>query len=180
MAATNAQVTRIDALGEFRSSLIVFRATAQRTIDEAAGAVSRARQWVRHDQRMHWEHEIRRRLKKLDEAQQELMRARLSSLQDRTDAQQNAVTKARNALREAEDKLRAVKKWDREFDLVALPLVKQLDGLRSALEHDLPKALAFLANAQHALDVYSEKHVAPMESPAEEQPVEPREGDAAP
>jgi hypothetical protein len=54
MAATNAQVTRIDALGEFRSSLIVFRATAQRTIDEAAGAVSRARQWVRHDQRMHW------------------------------------------------------------------------------------------------------------------------------
>jgi hypothetical protein len=180
MAATNAQVTRIDALGEFRSALVVFRATAQRAIDEASGTVSRARQWVRHEQRLHWEHEIRRRQKKLDEAQQEMMRARLSSLQDRTDAQQNAVTKARNALREAEEKLRAVKKWDREFDLVALPLVKQLDGLRGALEHDLPRALAFLANAQRALDVYSEKQAAPVETPAEIPPAEPREGDASP
>jgi hypothetical protein len=180
MAATNAQVTRIDALGEFRAALIVFRAAAQRALDEAVGSVTRARQWVRHEQRMHWEHEIRRRQKKFDEAQQEMMRARLSSLQDRTDAQQNAVTKARNALREAEEKLRAVKKWDREFDLVALPLVKQLDGMRGALEHDMPKAIAFLANAQQALDVYSEKHAAPQETPAEAPPAEPREGEAAP
>jgi hypothetical protein len=180
MAATNAQVTRIDALGEFRASLIVFRATAQRALDEAVGTVSRARQWVRHEQRMHWEHEIRRRQKKLDEAQQEMMRARLSSLQDRTDAQQNAVTKARNALREAEEKLRAVKRWDREFDLVALPLVKQLDGMRGALEHEMPKALAFLANAQHALDVYSEKQAAPTEAPVSEPSVELSEGNTAP
>jgi hypothetical protein len=73
-----------------------------------------------------------------------------------------------------------VKKWDREFDLVALPLVKQLDGLRGALEHDLPKALAFLANAQTALDVYSEKHGTPVEAPAEEPPAGLHEGDAAP
>jgi chromosome segregation ATPase len=168
MAATNAQVTSIDALGDFRSDLIVFRATAMRALDEASAEVSRTRQWIRHDQRLHWEGEIRRRQKKLDQAQQELMAARLSSLQDNTSAQQNAVNKARAALHEAEEKLRAVRYWDQNFDLAADPLVKQLGALRTVLEQDMPKAIAFLANAQRALDVYSEKHdtTGPQTEPA--------------
>jgi hypothetical protein len=168
MAATNAQVTSIDALGDFRSDLVVFRATAMRALDEASAEVSRMRQWIRHDRHLHWEGEIRRRQKKLDQALQELMGARMSSLKDSTTAQQNAVTKARNALHEAEEKLRAVRYWDQNFDLAADPLVKQLGALRTVLEQDMPKAIAFLANAQRALDVYSEKHnpTGPQAAPA--------------
>jgi len=171
--AANVHVTSIEALGEFRANLIVFRSTVMQALDEMAAEVQRTRQWLRHDQRMHWESEIRRRQKKLDDAQQEYMRARLSSLQDSTAAQQNAVTKARRLLHEAEEKLRAVKQWDRNFDTVVEPVAKLLGSLRTVLEHDTPKGIAFLANAQQALDVYSDRQTpvdAPSDAAPEEQP----------
>ena len=174
--ATNVHVTSVDALGAFRSELVVFRHTALQALDEASGEVSRTRQWIRNDQRFYWEGEIRRRQKKLDQALQDLLGARLSSLKDSTAAQQNAVTKARRALREAEEKLRAVRYWERNYDLVVDPVAKQLGGLRTVLEHDLPKALAFLANAQQALDVYSDKaapsEAAPAAEPEPKPPIE--------
>ena len=165
--AASAHVTSVESLEAFRASLIVFRSTAMRALDEAASEVARMRQWLRHDQRLHWEGELRRRQKRLDEAQQEYMRARLSSLQDSTSEQQNAVARARRAMHEAEEKLRAVKKWDRNFDLVVDPIAKQLGALRNVVEQELPKGIAFLANAQHALDAYSGRQAAPSETPAD-------------
>jgi hypothetical protein len=170
--ASNVHVTSVDALGTFRSDLIVFVSGAMRALDEAAGEVSRTRQWIRHEQRFHWEGEIRRRQKRLDQALQDLLSARMSSLRDDT-SQVNMVTKARRALREAEEKLRGVKYWERNFDLVVDPIVKKMGGLRTVLEHDMPKAIAFLANAQEALDVYSEKMGSSAEPPpAAEEPQE--------
>lgn len=174
--AANVHVTSIDALGAFRSDLIVFRTAALQVIDEVSSEVQRMRQWIRHEQRLYWESEIRRRQKKHDQALQELMGARMSSLQDSTAAQQSAVTKARRALHEAEDKQRAVKYWDRNFDLAVDPIAKQLGSLRTVLEHELPRALAYLANAQLALDAYSERPAAPEAAPAEipaEEPTPP-------
>ena len=163
--ASNVHVTSVDALGTFRSDLIMFVSGAMRALDEAAGEVSRTRQWIRHEQRFHWEGEIRRRQKRLDQALQDLLSARMSSLRDDT-SQVNMVTKARRALREAEEKLRGVKYWERNFDLAVDPIVKKMGGLRTVLEHDMPKAIAFLANAQEALDVYSEKMGSPAEAPS--------------
>jgi hypothetical protein len=172
--ATHVHVTSIDALGTFRSELIVFVTDALRALDEASGEVSRIRQWLRNDQRFHWEGEIRRRQKRLDQALQDLLSARMSSLKDNDAAQTNLVTKARRALREAEEKLRAVKFWERNFDLTVDPIVKQMGGLRTVLEHDMPKAIAFLSNAQSALDSYSEKlgthDSPPAGEPAEDAP----------
>jgi predicted HNH restriction endonuclease len=172
--ATNVHVTSVDALGVFRSDLIVFRAAALRVLEEVASDVSRTRQWIRHEQRLHWEGEVRRRQKKLDQALQDLMGARMSTLRDDV-SQVNAVTKARHAFHEAEEKLRAVKKWDRNYDLAVDPIVKQMGSLRAVLEHDMPNALAFLANAQEALDAYSEKMGTAEPSVAAETEPEPEE-----
>lgn len=155
--AAPAHVTAADAPGAFRSRLIVFLATATRSLNEAHEEVRRTRQWIAHEQRMHWQSEIRRRQKRLDAATQELMAARLSSLRDSTAAQQAAVTKARAALHEAEEKLRRVIYWDRNFDLAVDPLVKSIGGLRSHLDQELPRGVALLAGAQRALDAYVEK-----------------------
>lgn len=154
---TPAHVTSIDALGAFRANLVVFRDTASRTLDEVFGEVKRTRQWILNDRRYFWEGELRRRQKALDAALQELMGARLSDLKMTSAPQQAAVTKARRNLREAEEKLRRVKYWGRNFDLVADPMVKRMGGLRSLLDHDMPRAIATLANSQKALDRYSEK-----------------------
>ncbi len=171
--ATPVHVTSIDALGAFRSRLIVFLSTATRTLDEVHDEVRRARQWIRGEQRTHWEGELRRRQKRLDAAQQELTGARLSGPRESTAAQQSAVTKARAALHEAEEKLRRVKYWDRNFDLAVDPVARRLGGLRSRLDQDLPRAVALLADAQRALDAYAEKPGTREPPPAAEPEVSP-------
>ncbi|HEV7866998.1 MAG TPA: hypothetical protein VGO90_04915 [Chthoniobacteraceae bacterium] len=154
--AEQVKVTSIDALQSLRSSLIVFLTSAHRSVDEVLDEVRRVRVWLQNDQRMHWEGQVRKWRKTLDQAQQELMSARLSGLRDSTTAQQNAVLKAKRALAEAEDKLRAVKRWNRDYDSHADPLTKRLESFRHVLDHDMPKGLSYLLQAQKTLEAYAE------------------------
>ena len=126
--AEQAKITSLDALERFRADLIVFITNAHRCVDEAGDEVRRTRQWLQGEQRMHWEGEARRRKRVLDQADADLYSARLSGLKDRTIVQEEAVRKAKRAMTEAEDKLRVLKKWNRDFDNCADPLVKRLEG----------------------------------------------------
>ena len=154
--ADQAKVTSLEALEAFRANLIVFLTTAHRCLDEAGDEVRRARNWLQTDQRMYWEGEWKRRKRSLEQAEQELFSARLSGLRETTAAQQNAVIKAKRALVEAEEKIKAVKLWNRNFESCSDPLVRQMEGLRHFLDHDLPKALAYLVQAQNTLEAYAE------------------------
>ena len=49
-----------------------------------------------------------------------------------------------------------VKKWNRDFDDDADPLVKRLEGMRFFLDHDMPKALTYLVQAHRTLESYAE------------------------
>ena len=151
-----AKVTSLDALERFRADLIIFITTAHRCVDEAGDEVRRTRQWLQGEQRTHWEGAARQRKRVLDQAEADLYSARLSGLKDRTIVQEEAVRKAKRAMAEAEDKLRVLKKWNRDFDNNAGPLVKRLEGMRYFLDHDLPKALTFLVQAQKTLESYAE------------------------
>ena len=154
--ADQAKVTSLDALERFRADLIVFITTAHRCVDEAGDEVKRTRGWLQGEQRMHWEGQARLRKRVLDQAEADLYSARLSGLKDRTIVQEEAVRKAKRAMAEAEDKLRALKKWNRDFDNNADPLVRRMEGMRYFLDHDLPKALTFLVQAQQTLEAYAE------------------------
>jgi len=83
-----------------------------------------------------------------------------------------AVRKARAAYAEAEEKLRAVKKWNRDFEEKADPMIKGLGGLRAFLEQDMPHALAFLVQAQRTLEDYAEMR-GRAAGPAAEAPEKP-------
>jgi len=154
--ADQAQVTSIDALERFRSDLINFMHAANQSVDEASDEVRRVRHWLQDTQRVHWENEMRKRKRILDQAEAELFAAKLSALRDSSAAQQQAVRKAKAAYEEAERKLRAVKKWNRDFEEKADPLVKGLNGMREFIDHDMPHALAFLVQAQRTLEDYAE------------------------
>ena len=154
--AQQVRVTSIDALESLRSALIIFLTKARRSLDDVGDDVRRTRMWLQHDQRFHWEGQVRQREKKLGQAEQELLSAKLSGLRDNLVIQQNAVRKAKAALEEAEGKLRNVKRWNRDFDSAADPLVKRLESLRSYLDFELPDAIAFLVQAQRTLDAYME------------------------
>jgi hypothetical protein len=156
MAEEQAKVTSLDALEAFRSATIVFLTKGKRAVDQATDEVRRTRQWVEGDRKLFWETEFRKRSRALERAEQELVSARFSEFNETMQLQKAAVRKAKAALDEASDKLRNIKKWTHNFDGVFDPLVKRLDTLRQYLEHDMPKAVAYLGQAQITLESYTE------------------------
>jgi hypothetical protein len=154
--ANQVRVTSLDALETFRAHLIIFLAKAVGAVDEVGDEVRRTRSWVHNDQRHFWEAQIKKRRRALDQAQGEYMNARLSKLRDNTAAQKQAVLKAKRELAEAEEKLLAVKLWIRNFDVSTDPLMKRMSGLRQFLDYDMPKAVAFLVQAQKTLEDYTQ------------------------
>ncbi len=170
--AEQAKVTSIDVLESFRVALIVFLTESRRSLDEVADAVRRTRMWLEGEQRTHWEGQLRRRHKVLQEAQAELFGAKLSPLRDETSKQQEDVRRARRAVAEAEEKLRNVKNWTRDYDSMVEPMTKRLEGLKFFLDHDMIKALAFLVQAQKTLEGYAEVSLE-NSAPPEPKPEEP-------
>ena len=151
-----AQITSIEALESFRSSLIVYLANALRVLDEVSGDVQRVRLWIEDDRLGHWENETRRRLRKLQEKQQELFSAKLSTLRDVTQTEFMAVQKAQRVLEESQTKLDHVKKWNRYYDHRVQPLAKQADKLRDALVVHMGRAVAYLTQTIRTLGDYAD------------------------
>ena len=153
--AERAQVTSVEAVELFRADLIVFLTKARSVLEEACDEVLRTRQWVQNDQRRLWEHEIKVRARKQEEARAELFRAQLSQFQESSSLQQMAVHRADRALREAEAKLAILKKWDRELENRTDPLVKQLTQVHGFFITDMTQAVAYLAQVVKTLEAYA-------------------------
>ena len=154
--AEQARVTSVEAVAAFRSKLIVYLSQARPTLEEASGELVRTRLWLQNDQRRHWANEIKLRTKKLERAEGELFGARLSPGDQASAAQQMAVRRAREAVHEAEAKLAAVKKWERELENCAEPLVRMVDQLHHYLTSDMARAVAYLEQVLQALEAYAE------------------------
>jgi hypothetical protein len=157
--ATNANVTSVEAIDAFRAALLVYVSKAKPVLEDACDEVVRMRQWLQMSQRVHWENEVRKRTRILENAQQALFSSNVANLRDPGMAEKAAVTKAKRALNEAEEKLLLIKKWNRDFDQLVGPMVKQLEQLRTALANDMPKAAAHLSQVVKTLDAYA--NVAP-------------------
>jgi hypothetical protein len=118
--------------------------------------VKKTRGWLQLEQPAYWSSQIKLRQKKLDQAQQELMSARLSEFVDTPSIQQMAVRKARAALEEAQAKLQRTKAWARDYDRTVDPLARKLDSFRDFIENDLAIANAYLVEIQKILAAYNE------------------------
>lgn len=154
--ADQARVTAVEAIEGFRSQLIVFLSKARPTLEEASSELIRTRQWLQNDQRRHWMNEMRLRTRKLERAQNELFDSKLTRGDQASAAQQMAVLRAREAVREAETKLAAVKKWERELENRADPLVKQIEQLQHYFSTNMAAGVAHLAQIVRTLDAYAD------------------------
>lgn len=150
-----AKVTSVDALAAFRSSLVQYLTSAGSAVDEVRDEVRRTRIWIQHDQRSYWEGKMKRLRKQLEQAEAELFTSRLSAMTSQSAARQMAVTRLRRQVRETEEKLKLLKKWNRNYDSLVEPLTKKLDGLQQILANDMPKAVAYLRQAEESLDAYT-------------------------
>ena len=150
-----ANITSLDAIGSFRADLVVYLTRARPVLEEISGEILRMRQWLQEDQRRHWEEQLRRRARKLEEARAELFNATLSKLQEATALQQMAVQRAERAVREAEAKLSIIKKWSRDLENRTELFVKQVDHFHTFLATDMARAIAHLDRAIKTLEDYA-------------------------
>ena len=162
-----ARVGSIGALEDFRAALIRYAERARRALDDVAGEVKRTRGWLETEQRQKWEAEHRRRSRVLEQAEQELYSARMSSLRDDKTAQQMAVNKARRAVAEAEEKLAVLERWRLSYDAKVGALAKQLESLHDTLSRRMPQAAVSLSNSIRHLQDYAEVHAPPREATGE-------------
>jgi hypothetical protein len=153
--AEQAKITSVEAIESFRAALVLFLSQARPALEEVSGEVTRCAGWLQHDQRRFWETEMRKRHKKLEEAQQELFSAKMSNFQESTALHQMAVQRWQRSVREAEEKLAILKKWDRELENRSQPLLKQAEQLQTFLTTEMPKAIAYLAQVVKTLDAYT-------------------------
>ncbi len=154
--AERANVTSIETLEIFRTSLIIYVSKMESALNEIGEEVRRTRQWIESDRRRHWENELRRRQRKLDQAEQELYSASLASMSESHARQKMGVARAKRAKEEAEQKLRVIKKWCRDFDGVVEPRAKKLEMLRSFMGLEMAKAIAYQTEMLKALESYAD------------------------
>ncbi len=154
--ADQARISNLDAIEAFRVALVVFISKTRQSLDSVQDAVKKTRGWVQTEQPGYWAAQIRLHQKRLDQAQQELLTARMSDFVDTPSAQQMAVRKARAALEAAQAGAARTKVWGRDFDRIIDPLARKADSLRDVLDSDLIKAVAYLAEIQKILQAYSE------------------------
>jgi hypothetical protein len=172
-----AKVKSVDALDTFRAVLLNYVAKARPTLEEVTGDVTRLRIWLESTQRTFWENEAKKRRRAWEEAQQALFSAKLSNLRRESAAEVAAVHRARRAMEEADEKLRRVKRWAREYDSRVQPLVKQMEKLHTLLANDLIQAAAYLAESAQTLSDYADRR--PIGAPAQSAPPTENAGSAA-
>ena len=163
--AQQAKITSVEAIEAFRAALILYLSKARPVLEEVSADVARTRMWVQNDQRHHWEQELRKRKRRLEEAQAELFNAKISLTQQSTQLPHMAVQRTQRAVKEVEDKLEIVKKWDREMENRTDPLTKQVEQLHGFLTTDMKRAVEYLAQVVKTLDAYADV-LAPSHSSA--------------
>ena len=151
-----AHVTAVAELDAFRASLIVYLDKAGRVLDDVQQEVVGTRLWLQSDRQVHWKHEIRKRTKLLNQAEQELFTARLSGHPAAVQDRRRTLDRARRAVTEAEQRLTGVKSWLRQYETHVDARLKAVTRLRQTLTHDMKKAVAFLDQAGDILAEYAE------------------------
>ena len=151
-----AKVTSIDALREFKASIAEFAELAGLALSEAQSDVQRTIWWLQHDQAAHWQREIKKRTEKLNQAKAELFKKQLESNDTRTSAvvERKNVTRAQNALDEADEKLKRVKKWHLILEREQLLFRAGCGQVSGAVAADLPAALGRMDKMISSLEAY--------------------------
>lgn len=165
---TSARVTSIDALRDFRAALIDFADTARGALGEALSDVQRTSWWIQHDMRDHWQRELKSRQNKLAEAKTDLARAQMQQKSDVLE--RKAVQAWVRRVEEAEEKLRAIKRWAVAMEREQMIFRGQCSGMSAAIDGELPKTIAWMERMIDSLQQYIALQAPQMAPPAEPMP----------
>lgn len=161
-----ANITSVEALEAFRANLIVYQSKARPALEEVSSDMMRMRLWIQDDRTDYWQGQYKRRRRVLEQAQQALFSARMSTLNEATSSAEFDFHRAKRALDEVADKLRKVKSWDKKFEGLVNPWLRQMEKLHTVLSHDVPLAIAHLSEMINLLTDYADQHASSAGAPA--------------
>ena len=153
-----ARVTSIDVLPLLSAALQKFRAEGVNAIDDLEIELRRAIEWIHHDRKEFWMHELHRSQEALNQARLQLQQAkmikRVGDHEPACSDEKRALEKAKRRVETAHWKVEAVRHWSGVID-------KAVDDFRRArtqfglwLEGDLSRAAADLNELSESLVNY--------------------------
>lgn len=151
-----AQADSVAAIAEFRVALLNYLHKVRPLLDDALEEAARTREWLRVDRRVHWENEVRKQSRQLEDAQQALFSAQIARLRPVTAAEIQAVHTAKRALEHAKEKLLILKKAELNYEREAHLRTKEAEKLRSFLSVDLQAGARLLERLVGSLEAYTQ------------------------
>jgi hypothetical protein len=156
---SDAHVTEVAALADFRASLAEFSGEIRRALTDIQLEVRRAMEWITVDRPSHWRMEARRGGEALAHAKDELAHSRTyKKVGDYVPAcveEKKQVEKAKRRVEIAEDKIEIVRHWA----VAARHAVDEFQGpvqqLMGMLDGDIPRAIVLLERMSMALEQYA-------------------------
>lgn len=171
--ARSAKVTAIEALSNFRGSLLEFEHSVRSVLETLSSQANRGAEWIETDRTLYWPQQVRERGEQLGEAQNRLAYRQMIKVGDHQpacDEEKKQVRLAKARLQEAHDKLELVQHWRRVIRHEAHEFNSRLGKLRRWLDSDLPRAISALEQMHAALGRYAQRgagaSVAPPIGPA--------------
>jgi hypothetical protein len=154
----SARVTSIDALPLLASALQKFRSEGAGAVDDVAGQVRRALDWVSHDQKDYWTTELRHAEDALSQAKVQLQQAlavrRLADRSPSCDDEKRALERAKRRTETARRKLAAVHHWSIALERAADDFRRSHMQFASWIDIDVSRAVATLNKMSESLVTY--------------------------
>lgn len=157
--AQGAKITSTDAVRLFKAGLQEYEAQVRDTVTQLELDLRRAMDWIEHDRLRYWTQECRAASDALAEARRALERAELAiRAEDKRSAYEKklAYDQAKQRLRNAEQKVRAVRKWRLTMHQESDQFLGNVGRMNNYLDTELPRAVATLERLAQALDKYTE------------------------
>lgn len=169
--AHNAKVLSIQALKDFKISLINFVEESRNALSGVDMELKRMRDWLERDQLSFWQMQVKRRHEAMMMARTELHRRKIS--QQGSDAvsdteQKEALREAQRRLHMAEEKVEMVKKLIPIFHHAMSEYVSHATPLADHLSGGIDRSLGSLEKMVQALEAYLA--AAPPTAPRSEEP----------
>ncbi|HEY2827271.1 MAG TPA: hypothetical protein VGJ04_06690 [Pirellulales bacterium] len=186
---SEAHVTEVAALADFRAALTEFAGEVRRGLTDIQLEVRRAMEWIAVDRPAHWRMESRRSGEALAHAKDELAHSRTyKTIGDYVPAcieEKKAVEKAKRRLEHAEEKLEIVRHWIMASRHAVDEFQGPVQQLMGMLDGDIPRAIFLLERMSIALENYAtgtaptainwEELVRQMQTASVAQPVDSQE-----
>ena len=153
-----AAVQSIDAIRDFRSALQEFCHEARAALVDVDLEVRRSLEWLLEYQPAYWQAELRRREDAVNDAKNELHRARMRTLPGgETPAcmdERKSLDRAQLRVHEAQEKVQLVREWARREQHEVGEYQGRAAQLNNLIDGTMPRAFSFLEQAIAQLEAY--------------------------